>query len=248
MNRKKPYAVMLTAIYITVIILTVLAFTIMGFSVNHQRLLITLLAILIAETAVYAYTLFWIKVARTVSGTPPVVLSGAFITAAYTAAVVLAAVIFDWLLEVPSFWYAAVHLLLLAAAAISLALIGLYGWHAGAQERKEGRAARSLLGQRKKLAEIKQAARGWEHEGNDQLVGVVRRVEEKFTYSDPVSRPELSATEEMLDQQIALLRDQVELLLATSAPRAGWEDELEAIATDIETTLQRRNRELAGLK
>lgn len=248
MNKKKPYAGILTAIYIAVILITILAFTIMGFSVNHQRLLITLLAILAAETGVYAYTFFWIKIARTVSGTPPVVLSGAFITAAYTAAVVLAVVIFDWILEIPSFWYAVVQLLLLAAAAISLALIGIYGWHAGAQESKNERLSRGLLAQRKALAEMKEAARSWEHEGSGQLAGVIRRVEEKFTYSDPVSRPELSATEGMLDQQIALLRDQVELLLSTNVPRAGWEQELEDIAADIEKTLQRRNRELAGLK
>ncbi|NUU59083.1 hypothetical protein [Paenibacillus agri] len=248
MNRKKPYTGIITVIYTVVIIATVLLLTMLGFSDNLPRLVITLIAVLIAESVVFGYTLFWIKSAGSVSGTPPILLSGAFIIAAYAVAVVISAVFLDRLLGLPAFWYAAVQLLVLAAAGGCLALIGLYGWNAGAQENKEKQATRSLFRQRKELADIKRAARSWRHAEAETLVKRIGSVEEAFTYSDPVSRPSLFATEDMLSQQIALLRDQVELLLSSGEPGKGWEAQLEGIIGDIEATLQRRNRELAALK
>jgi len=49
-------------------------------------------------------------------------------------------------------------------------------------------------------------------------------------------------------QQISLLNDHVELLLATNIPQKGWLAEINEMIDNINATLQRRNRELQAIK
>ncbi len=248
MNKRKTTVGFITVIYAAVIIVTVLSFFGFGFSESLLRFVISLTAVLLAESVVYVYSIFWLRVTGRISQTPPVMISGAFITLIYMAAVLISAIVFDWLLELPPFWYAALQLLIVVVGAVSLAATGLYGWNAGAQEKKARDSTRGLRQHRQALAEIRMTARTWKHPECGQLIELIDTLEEKFKYSDPVSNSSLYATEDMLNQQISLLHDHVELLLAVNEPRADWGVETKEIVENIATTLQRRNRELSALK
>ncbi|MRN56249.1 hypothetical protein [Paenibacillus monticola] len=248
MNNRKTYVSLITVIYAAVIIVTVFSFFGLGFSESLLRFVISLAAVLFAESVVYGYSIFWQRVTVRISQTSPVMISGAFITVSYVVAVLVSAIVFDWLLEIPPLWYAALQLLIVVVGAASLAATGLYGWNAGAQEKKARESTRGLRQHQQALAEICIMARSWKHSENKQLVELIDSLEEKFKYSDPVSNSSLFATEDMLNQQISLLHDHVELLLAVNEPRADWEVETKELVDSIAATLQRRNRELLVLK
>jgi len=248
MNKRKTWSYVLTLIYAAAVMITLFSFLVLGFSESLLRFVITLAAVLLAESAVYVYGLFWLRAARSISRTSPVIISGALITAAYAAAVLAAAVILDWLLEVPSLWYGAVQLVLTAAAAVCLAAVGIYGRNAGDQEEESMDSMRSFRKHQQELAGISALVRTCRFSGRERLIEMMDALGDKFKYSDPVSDLSLFATEDIIAQQISLLRDHVELLLAGAEPAAGWEAETQGLTESIAVTLQRRNRELAALK
>lgn len=248
MNKGTRNIRIITIIYTAVIILTLFSFFGLGFSESLLRFLITLFAVLLAESVVYGYCVFWLRTAGSVKQTPPVLLSGAFITGAYALIVFVSAIVLDWLLEVPPLLYAVEQLLVLLVAGIALAAIGIYGWNAGKEEEQDRRSLQSFKRHLNELTEIRELAKTWEYPESGQLVQVLSLLQDEFKYSDPVSDPSLYATEDIMHQQISLLRDHAELLIATKEPHESWQTEINEMAESIKATLQRRNRELATLK
>lgn len=248
MNKRKTYTYHITVIYAVALILTLFSFLGFGFSESLFRFVISLTAVLLAESVVYGYCVFWLRATGGMQHTPPVVLSGAIITGIYAASVFASAIIFDWLLEVPSSWYAAVQLLILIVAVISLLVVGVYGWNAGAQEQQIKKSLQAFQRHRNDLAAIKATVGTWKNPDTEQLVKLLNVLEDEFKFSDPVSDPSLYATEDILRQQISLLNDHIELLLAATEPQVDWQVEINGMTESINATLQRRNRELTALK
>ena len=248
MNKRKSNSGLITVIYIAVLMITIFSFFIFGFSESLMRFAVTLIAVCIAETAVYIFSLLWLRSAPGVSRTSPVLLSGAWIVAVYVFAVLVSAVLLDWLLELSPLWYAAEQLIVLIIAAAILAATGVYGWNAASQEQQAADASRFLRRHRQELHEIRGLALTWKQPGSTRLIELVADLEEKFRYSDPISGSGLSATEDMISQQISLLHDHVALLLVLKELPAHWEAETQELTESIASTLQRRNRELAALK
>lgn len=168
--------------------------------------------------------------------------------ALYVAAVLASAILLDWLLELSPLWYAGEQLLILIAASIVLVATGGYGRNAASGERRAADASRSLRTHMQELQEIRGIAGTWKHPEAGRLVELIKALEEKFRYSDPVSRPGLYATEDIIRQQISLLHDHVALLLVLKELPARWDTETEELTESIAGTLQRRNLELAALK
>jgi hypothetical protein len=248
MNKIRSYTGLITVIYIAVLAVTIFSFFMLGFSESLMRFVVTLLAVCIAETAIYGYSILWLRSAPEAVRTSPVLLSGAWIIAVYVIAVLASAVLLDWLLELHPLWYAGEQLIVLIVAAVVLAATGLYGWNAASGERRDADASRNLRHHRQELRGIREIASTWKQPGSARLIELVDTLEEKFRYSDPISNPELSATEDMINQQISLLHDHVALLLVLKEPPADWETETQELTESIAGTLQRRNRELAALK
>ncbi|KAI7262205.1 hypothetical protein KC345_g9503 [Hortaea werneckii] len=198
--------------------------------------------------AAAASRILWLRSAPEAVRTSPVLLSGAWIIAVYVISVLASAVLLDWLLELHPLWYAGEQLIVLIVAAVVLAATGLYGWNAASGERRDADASRNLRHHRQELRGIREIASTWKQPGSARLIELVDTLEEKFRYSDPISNPELSATEDMINQQISLLHDHVALLLVLKEPPADWETETQELTESIAGTLQRRNRELAALK
>ncbi|QUL53797.1 hypothetical protein KDC22_26155 [Paenibacillus tritici] len=248
MQKQRSYTGLITVIYIAALTVTLGSFFMFGFSESLMRFVVTLLAVCIAETAVYGYSLVWLRRAPEASRTSPLFLSGALIMALYVAAVLASAIVLDWLLELHPLWYAGEQLLVLIAAALLLAATGGYGWNAASGERKAAEASRSLRTHRQELHEIRVLAGTWKHPEAGRLVELVEGLEEKFRYSDPVSRPGLFATEDIIKQQISLLHDHVALLLVLKELPVRWDTETQELTESIAGTLQRRNLELSALK
>lgn len=248
MNKRKTYTRIITAIYAVTLILTVLSFLVLGYSESQFRFVISILAVLLAESVVYGYCLFWLRAASNIQLTSPVVISGAIITCIYAISVFVSAIVFDWVLEVPPSWYAAVQLVILIIGMIGLAIAGLYGRNAGAQEQQSKRSLQGFKRYQSDLAAINELVGTWKNPESEQLVELLNTLEDNFRFSDPVSDPSLYATEDIMCQQISLLNDHVELLLATDIPHVGWLAEINEMTDNINATLQRRNRELLALK
>lgn len=248
MQRQRSYTGLVTGIYVAVLAVTAGTFFTLGFSESLLRFVVTLLAVGIAETVVYVYCMLWLRRAPEASRTSPVFISGAVIMALYVAAVLASAILLDWLLELSPLWYAGEQLLILIAASIVLVATGGYGRNAASGERRAADASRSLRTHMQELQEIRGIAGTWKHPEAGRLVELIKALEEKFRYSDPVSRPGLYATEDIIRQQISLLHDHVALLLVLKELPARWDTETEELTESIAGTLQRRNLELAALK
>ncbi|ASA23754.1 hypothetical protein [Paenibacillus donghaensis] len=248
MRQRRSYAAIITIIYTAVILLTLVSFFLLGFSESLVRFVISLAAVLLGESITYGYSIYWLRTAAGGGGKSPVLISGAYIIAIYIAVVLLLVVILDRLLHIPAAGYAAAQLLVMIAGISSLAATAFYGRNATAQENKAEGASRSFRRHRDELEEIRRLARSWKHTGAERLLKLLHGLEENFKYSDPVSNAALYATEDLLRQQISLLHDQVELLLAAGEPQTDWEETFGEMADSINATLQRRNRELAALK
>lgn len=248
MEKSRSYAGLITGIYLAILTATLVSFFTLGFSGSIIRFIVTLLAVCFAETVVYAYALLWLRSASKASRTSPVWISGALIVGLYVAAVVASAIILDWILKLSPLLYAGVQLIVLLATAAVLAAAGVYGSNAASGERKALDSARQLRAHQQELQEIKGIARSWKHPEAGRLAGLLEELEEKFRYSDPVSRPGISATEDILRQQLSLLHDHVALLLILKELPAGWDVETEELTASIASTLARRNLELAALK
>lgn len=248
MNKRKSYTGLVTVIYIAILTVTMLSFFMLGFSESLMRFVVTLLAVCIAETIVYGYSIFWLRSAPDAGRTSPVLLSGVWIIIVYVIAVFASAVLLDWLLELSPLWYAGEQLIVLMVAAVVLAAIGLYGRNAVSGERRDADASRNLRHHLQELRRIREIASTWKNTGAPRLIELLDVLEEKFRYSDPISHRELSATEDMINQQISLLHDHVALLLVLKEPPADWDTETKELTESITGTLQRRNRELAALK
>ncbi|WP_238652075.1 hypothetical protein [Paenibacillus piscarius] len=248
MEKSRSYTGLITGIYVAALAATLISFFTLGFSESLMRFVVTLLAVCIAETVVYGYALMWLRGARKASRTSPVWISGAIIVALYMAVVLAAAIMLDWILELNPLWYAGIQIILLLAAAAVLAAVGLHGWNAASGERRAKDASRHLRTHRQELQDISRLARGWQHPEAGRLSGLLDELAEKFRYSDPVSRPGLSATEDILRQQLSLLHDHVALLLTLTELPADWDVETQELTNSIASTLARRNQELAALK
>ncbi|OZQ62108.1 hypothetical protein CA600_23170 [Paenibacillus sp. VTT E-133280] len=248
MNKGKSYIRIITIIYVAAIILTVFSFIGLGFSESLFRFVTSLVAVLLAESVVYGYCIFWLRTAGSVQRTSPVLLSGAFITGIYAAGVFASAIVFDWLLELSPLWYAAVQLLILLMGGITLAVIGIYGWNAGSEEQQRQRSMQAFRQHQSEINEISALASSWKNPETEQLIKVLNNLRDQFKFSDPISDPSLYATEDIMNQQIALLHDHVKLLLMTNEPHENWQAEINEMADSIKATLERRNRELAALK
>lgn len=235
---------MISIIFAAAVILTVLTFMGMGFSESPARFTVSFIAVLTAEIAVYAFTVYWLRIAASSRKTSPVFFSRALIIAGYMVLVLGSAVVLDWLLELPPYWYAAEQLALLILSAIVLGAAGGYGRHAGAQERHMAEASRSHRLHMSELVEIRELAGRWKFPESERLADLIALLEERFRYSNPLSKPALFATEDMISQQISLLHDHVSLLLVLKVPPANWEAEINEMTDSIAHTLQRRNREL----
>ena len=248
MNKGKSYIRIITIIYVAAIILTVFSFIGLGFSESLFRFVISLVAVLLAESVVYGYCIFGLRTAGSVQRTSPVLLSGAFITGIYAVGVFASAIVFDWLLELSPLWYAAVQLLILLIGGITLAVIGIYGWNAGTEEQQMQRSLQAFRQHQSEINEISTLASSWNNPETEQLVKLLNKLRDQFKFSDPVSDPSLYATEDIMHQQISLLHDHVKLLLMTNEPHENWQAEINEMADSIKATLERRNRELAALK
>ncbi|WP_339266715.1 hypothetical protein [Paenibacillus sp. FSL R5-0470] len=248
MNKGKSYIRIITIIYVAAIILTVFSFIGLGFSESLFRFVISLVAVLLAESVVYGYCIFWLRTAGSVQRTSPVLLSGAIITGIYAVGVFASAIVFDWLLELSPLWYAAVQLLILLIGGITLAVIGIYGWNAGTEEQQIQRSLQAFRQHQSEINEISTLASSWNNPETEQLVKLLNKLRDQFKFSDPVSDPSLYATEDIMHQQISLLHDHVKLLLMTNEPHENWQAEINEMADSIKATLERRNRELAALK
>lgn len=248
MQKNRSYTGIVSLLYAAVVIITVFSFMTLGFSESLLRFGVTLLSVLASETAVYGYTIFWLRTARHTRFTSPVLISGACITATYAAVVFVSAALFDWVLELHPFFYAAEQLAVLIISALVLGAVGVYGRNAAAEERRNVETTRIHRQHQAELQDIRELAGTWRYPGAEWLAELVAGLEEQFRYSDPVSIPSLFATEDMLTQQISLLHDQVTLLMALQDPGSNWEDSASELAESIAGTLQRRNRELAALK
>lgn len=248
MEKSRSYAGLITGIYLAILTATLVSFFTLGFSESNVRFIVTLLAVCFAETVVYAYALMWVRSASKASRTSPVWISGAIIVALYVAAVLASAIILDWILELSPFWYAGVQLIVLVATAAVLAAVGVYGSNAASGERKAQDGARQLRAHLQELQEIKGIARSWKHPEAGRLAALLEELDERIRYSDPVSKPGISATEDILRQQLSLLHDHVALLLVLKELPAGWDAETQEITDSIASTLARRNQELAALK
>lgn len=248
MNRNKKYVQMITVIYVVIILVTLFSFLGLGFSDSWIRYIISLSAVLLAESVIYGYCIFWLYTSDSVQRTSPVLLSGALITGGYATIVFISVLALDWLLELPPLWYAAEQGLVLLLGAFALVMIGFYGWNAGTKEQEVKNSVESFRKYQSEMTEISRLAGSWNHPEADQLVKVIRLLHDEFKFSDPVTEPSLYAVEDMIEQQLSLLHDQVELLLAVQAPSESWQVEINEIADSIRATLQRRNRELAALK
>lgn len=248
MNRNKKYVQMITVIYVVIILVTLFSFLGFGFSDSWIRFIISLSAVLLAESVIYGYCIIWLCTSDSVQRTSPVLLSGALITGGYATIVFISVLVLDWLLELPPLWYAAEQGLVLLLGAVALVMIGFYGWNAGTEEQKVKKSVDSFRRYQSEMTEISRLAGSWNHPEADQLVKVTRLLHDEFKFSDPVTEPSLYVVEDMIEQQLSLLHDQVELLLAVQAPPESWQVEINEIADSIRATLQRRNRELAALK
>lgn len=246
--RRKSHLGVTTFIYAAVLVLTIVTFSTLWISESIFRFIISLVAVLIAESIVYGYCAFWIRSGGRISKSSPVLISGAFITIIYALAVFVFALIFDVMLDLPPLWYAVGQLLILGIGLTSLVVVGLYGRNALVQEKRAEESTRSLRGYKEELIEIKLLALTWKQSEREQLVKRIKTLEDKFKYSDPVSNPSIFATEDILSQQISLLRDHLELLIHVADPQVGWEAETNELIESIENTLQWRNRELSALK
>lgn len=248
MMKRRSYTGFVTVIYMAVLALTLVSFFTFGSTESLMRFTVGLLAVCIAETAVYAYSLVWLRAAPEVSRTSPVLLSSAWVILVYVLTVLGSAVLLDWLLELHPLWYAAEQLIVLIAAAAVLGAVGLYGWNAAAGERQAAEASWHLRRHQQELKEIKELAGSWKHPESVLLLEMVDALEEKFRYSDPVSVPGLSATEDMIGQQISLLHDHVALLLVLGELPEDWDRQTQELTDSIAGTLKRRNLELSALK
>ncbi|KWX77728.1 hypothetical protein [Paenibacillus jilunlii] len=248
MKRNRKYVSWFTGIYAAVVILTLGSLVMLGFADSVFRTVVSMIALLTAETAVYAYSLFWLRTVGNAKRTPPVLLSGALIMAVYTAVVFFSAIVLDWMLALQPYWYAGEQLTVLILSTIALGAIGLYGWNAGVQEQRTADAGRNLRLHLMEITEIGTIARTWNNPGAEELKQLLMNLEEQFKYSDPISDPAIYETEDIIRQQISLLHDHVVLLLVLQEPPADWRQQTESLAESIASTLRRRNRELAALK
>ncbi|MDF9843993.1 MULTISPECIES: hypothetical protein [unclassified Paenibacillus] len=248
MQKNRSYTGNISLIYAAAVILTVAFFIILGLPGLQLRSFVSMLAVLAAESAVCGYTVCRLRSAMSNRNPSPVLTGVAWITAAYAGAVLIAAALLDWGLQLQAPAYAAVQLTLLLVSAALLAVTGIYSRNAVAGEQRTDAAASAHIQHQAELKDIRELAGSWRHPGAQWLVELVAGLEEQFRYSDPHSRPDLYDTEEMLTRQISLLHDQVALLLTLRDPGSGWEGAASELADSIAGTLLLRNRELAAFK
>jgi len=244
--RKSNFSVA-SMIYAAVLICTLISFIIL-WPGSGTRVIVSLSSVLLAESVVYGYSLFWLRHGSRVSRTSPVILSGAFITILYAVVVFISVNVFDLLLELPSVWYVSLQLFFLGAEVICLVIVRIYGWNAGILEKRAEDSSRNLRQHLQELDEIKLSVLKWNQSEREPLGELIKTLQANFKYSDPVSRPSMFATEDILTQQISLLKDHLNLLFNTGVLPEDWEAETLAIIESITNTLARRNLELSTLK
>ncbi|CAM4489051.1 hypothetical protein [Paenibacillus typhae] len=248
MQKNRSYAGNISLFYAAVVILTVAFFIMLELPGLQPRSIVSMLAMLSAESVFFGFTVYRLRTPKSNRSPSPVQTGGAWITAAYAAAVLIAAALLDWGLQLQTPAYAAVQVTLLLVSAALLAVTGIYSRKAAAQEQRTNDATRAHTEHQAELKDIRELAGSWRHPGAQWLAELIAGLEEQFRYSDPHSRPDLYDTEEMLTRQISLLHDQVALLLTLRDPGSGWEGAAGELADNIAGTLLLRNRQLAALK
>lgn len=202
-------------------------------------------ALLASAAAVVGFAAAYRRAKRQGPGLSPVWAGGAVLTAGYAVlALTLFFVLDRWLRIAPAQYALCQGWLLAAALAAGGALSGA-GRRASLQEQDaEGGSFRPL---QRMIADIRLLVPPARPE-LQVLAGRLRETDERFRFSDPVSRPELSAFEDTLRQQLELLRDQLELVRSVPYAPEEWLEQTEAIVDEVAAALERRNAELARLK
>ena len=175
----------------------------------------------------------------------PLWAGGAVLAAGYAVLALTLFIVLDRWLRIAPAPYALCQGWLLAAALAAGGGLAWAGRRASLQEQDaEGGSLRRL---QRMMADIRLLVPPDRPE-LQFLAGQLRKADERFRFSDPVTRPELSAFEDTLRQQLELLHDQLELLRSVGNAPDEWLKQTEAIIDEVAAALERRNAELAQLK
>lgn len=245
MNGFRSDVRIMTIIYALAVVLTVAIGVLIGLSFDQLDLMwISLIALLIAETAVYELS---VRIARSRSeGLMSGYMSYVAVAGVYLAAVVAAIVVsFIWSL---AFWtYGLIHLVMLAAALIGAGFIALFAGYAIEQEQETSEQLKWIKQMGVHLTRIEHDLKMWEHPAKGPLHQELEALQEKVRYSDPVSRPELVGTEFAMLEQLQILAGDVRSLVQmtgdeTAANHIGVQ--IRKLANSVEL----RNQQLLQLK
>lgn len=226
-------------------VITLAALSAYGMPGGLTRSAVSAAALLASAAAVVSFAAAYRRAKRQGPGLSPVWAGGAVLTAGYAVLALTLFIVLDRWLRIAPASYALCQGWLLAAALAAGGGLAWAGRRASLQEQDaEGGSLRRL---QRMMADIRLLVPPDRAE-LQVLAEQLRKADERFRFSDPVSRPELSASEDTLRQQLELLRDQLELMRSVGNAPDEWLKQTEAIIDEVAAALERRNAELAQLK
>lgn len=248
MDKYLYYKKIASIIYGLTVVLTLAVIFLTGLPfVRENHLWITLSALLLAETIAFRVVIYMLSNHKQFTKLIPGYMAYGTVSGVYFLSVILIVGLFSLWLNVSTFSYFLIHLIALAAAAIVFGLVALYVKNVGHQEADTASQVQLLKGMQLTLLTVKQHVDMWNDENSGSIKQLVEQLEEKVRYSDPISHPSLSLTDQELVQQIQELAERISALVRDTEQQEDVGN-LGKFIRNIEHQLEERNRQLVELK
>lgn len=173
----------------------------------------------------------------------------------YLVGVIAAAVLGSGLFRMPLRGYLVVHILLGVALSLTFGSVSLFdrqGVTTDAKTRAERLRLRNLSLEVQGIRDRIEGRLGTTTPGGspgslNDLLDVLRTVQEKLKYSDPVGTPDIETEEAEIDRSIGELKSAVDDALKTRDPESRLAN-TSTLAKEIGKRIDRRNERLSALK
>lgn len=234
-------------IYIAFVAVTLACFFVLwGHEASTDSFWVSLMAVLVAETALWQYADYMIRNLERVKRSVPAWLALGTVLAAYFVLTIVYS-LFTALAKYVQPYYLLLHLITLAAVVVIGALLMLFTRSTESSEQATRTHVSGLREIEFSLRQLQGQVATINGAGKQQLVKAIDEFIESVQYSDPVTPDSIAAQDLMLLEELRNLNE-----IAASMNRAGNEDhELGPIFDQIQQLRQKwklRNERLLALK
>jgi len=235
----------MTIVYALAVILTFAIWILLGLSFDQlDAKWISLLAMLIAETAIYE---LGVRYVRSQEDAHMARYRSYMAVAVAYFVLVVAAIVVSFIFPLALWAYGLMHMILLAVQLMTAGLIALRVEQAREQERQLSERMQWVRQMGLEMVQIARELEQWNHPARDRLNRELASLQEKVRFSDPVSRPELAEEEFTILQQLQSLAGDVRRLVQLTG-NEGDVDQIRKQLEKLANAIDRRNQQLLRLK